>query len=62
MNQQLVKVWNNTFKFLIDQADNEYDRAICMSMYGALNDKIAHELTWEQMKKLTESIMEGTLI
>lgn len=61
-NQQLVKVWNNTFKWLMEHSENEYDRAICRAFYGMLSDKTAQELTWEQMKKITEQIIEGELL
>jgi len=62
MNQQLVKVWNNTFKFLMAQAQNEYDRAICRAYYGMLSDQTAKELSWEEMKFFTINIMKGEFL
>lgn len=61
-NQMLVKVWNNTFKFLIDQSKSEYEKSIYRAYYGMLNDSTAQSLTWDEMKKLVALIMKGGVL
>lgn len=61
-NRQLLKVWNNTFKWLIDNSDNEYEKALALTYYGAIGNQTAELLNWEQFKKLVNDIMKGELL
>ena len=61
-NRQLLKVWNNTFKWLMDNADNEYEKALALAYYGAIGNQTAELLNWEQFKRLVNDIMKGELL
>ena len=61
-NKQLLKVWNNTFKWLQDHSKNKYDEAICIAYYGALSVHQCEILTWVQFKKLVNDIMKGEML
>lgn len=61
-NQMLLKVWNNTFKWLEDQAQTEWDKSICLMYYGMLSDRQARLLSWDEFKKLTDMILKGDVL
>lgn len=61
-NQALLKSWNNSFKWLEDNAKTNYDRAIVLAYYGALSARHCQMLNWEQFKKLTLDIMKGEML
>ena len=58
-NQMLVKMWNAAIGYMIDISKDPVNRAYYRALYGALSDKTAKELTWQQMKSFADSIMEG---
>ena len=60
-NIALLQVWKQTFNFLMEHADSNYDLNIARSYYGRLSARMAKELSWEQMKQLTYGIMEGKI-
>lgn len=61
-NQQLLKVWNNTFKFLMDHAESNEDRALALIYYGALGNQVCELVDWNGFKSLVEKLMKGELL
>lgn len=61
-NQQLLKVWNNTFKWLMDHAETNEDRALALIYYGALGNQVCELVDWTTFKALVEKIMKGELV
>ena len=61
-NQQLLKVWNNTFKWLMDHAESDEDKALALTFYGMLGNQTAELISWNEFKKLVTNIMEGELL
>ena len=57
----LLQVWKNTFNFLMEHADSNYDRNVARSYYSRITAPMAKELSWEQMKQLTNAVMEGKI-